>query len=45
MPFKVIDNKLLKKSNKVWEIVINLMKIKFNSEPFYDDNDQYIRQK
>ena len=34
MHFKVIDNKLLKKYNKMWERVSN-------SEPVYDDNDKY----
>ena len=40
MSFKASDNKLLKKYNKVWERVINLMNIKFDSEPLYGDNDK-----
>ena len=30
MSFKVSDNKLLKKYNKIWGKVINLMNIKFD---------------
>ena len=43
--FKVSDNKLLKKYSKIWEIVSNLMNIKFDSEPVYGDNDNYIETK
>ena len=45
MSFKVIDNKLLKKYNKIWEKVSNLLSIKFNSEPIYGDNDKYTNTK
>ena len=41
MLFKVSDNKLLKKYNKIWERVANLMNIEF--EPVYGDNDKYIK--
>ena len=43
--FKVIDNKLLNKYNKIWERVSNVLSIKFDSEPFYDDNDKHIKTK
>ena len=43
--FKVSDNKLLKKYTKIWEKVINLMNIKFDSKPVYGDNDKYINTK
>ena len=43
--FKVSDNKLLKKYNKIWERVSNLLSIKFDSEPVYGDNDKYIKTK
>ena len=33
MYFKFIDNKLLKKYNKIWEKVGNLLNIEFDSEP------------
>ena len=45
MPFKVSDSKLLKKCNKIWEKVSNLMNIEFNSEPVYGDGDKYIKTK
>ena len=45
MSFKVIDNKLLKEYTKIWEKVINLMSIKFDSKPVYGDNDKYINTK
>ena len=45
MYFKVGDNKLLKKYNKIWEKISNLMNIEFDSEPVYGDNDKYIKTK
>ena len=45
MYFKVNDNKLLKKYNRIWEKVSNLLSIKFDSEPVYDDNDKCIKTK
>ena len=45
MSFKVGDNKLLKKYNKIWQKVSNLMNIEFDSEPVYGDNDKYIKTK
>ena len=45
MSFKVGDNKLLKKYNKIWEKISNLMNIEFYSEPVYGDNDKYIKKK
>ena len=45
MSFKVSDNKLLKKYNKIWERVNNLMNIEFDSKPVYDYNDKYIKTK
>ena len=43
--FKVDDNRLLKKYNKIWEKIGNLMHIEFDSEPVYGDNDKYIKTK
>ena len=43
--FKVSDNKLLKKYNKIWEKISNLLDIKFDSHPVYDDGDKYIKTK
>ena len=45
MSLKVDDNKLLKKYNKIWEIISNLLNIEFDSEPVYGDNDKYIKTK
>ena len=43
--FKVSDNKLLKKNNKIWEKISNLMNIEFDSEPVHGDNNKYIKAK
>ena len=43
MSFKVNDNKLLIKYNRIWERVSNLMNIKLESEPVFGDNDKYIK--
>ena len=43
--FRVDDNKLLKKYNKIWEKNSNLMNIEFDSEPVYGRNDKYIKTK
>ena len=45
MSFKVSDKKLLKKYTEVWGKIKNLMNIKFDSKPVYDDNDKYINTK
>ena len=45
MSFKVSDNKLLKKYNKIWEKISNLMKLEFDSKPVYGDNVKYIKTK
>ena len=45
MSFKVGDNKQLKKYNKIFKKVSNLMSIEIDSEPVYDDNDKYIKTK
>ena len=39
MSFKVNDNKLLKKYNKIWERISNLTNIEFDSEPVYGNSD------
>ena len=45
MSFNVNDSKLLKKYNKIWERVSNILSIKFDIEPVYGDNDKYIKAK
>ena len=39
----VITN--LENYNKIWERVSSLLSIKLDSEPFYGDNDKYIKVK
>ena len=45
MSFKVSDNKLLRKYNKIWGKISNLLNIEFDSEPVYGDDDKYIKTK
>ena len=45
MSFRVVDNKLLKKYNKIWGKISNLMNIEFDGDPVYGDNDKYIKTK
>ena len=45
VPFKIRDNKLLKKYTQIWEKVTNSLNIKFDSEPVYGDNNKYIKTK
>ena len=45
MSLKVGNNKLLKKYNKIWGNISNLMNIEFDSELVYGDNDKYITTK
>ena len=43
MSFKVSDNELLKKHKKIWKKFCSLMKIEFDGEPVFGDNDKYIK--
>ena len=45
MSFKVGDNKLLKKYNKIWEKISSLLNIEFDSDPVYGDGYKSIRTK
>ena len=45
MFFKVNDNKLLKKYNKIWEKISDILDIKFYSQPVYSDGDKSIKTK
>ena len=45
MSFKVSDNKLLKKYNKIWGKISNLLNIEFDSELVSGDGDKYIKTK
>ena len=42
--FKVNDNRLVKKYNKIQGKFSILMNIEFDSEPVYSDNDKYIKK-
>ena len=43
--FEASDNKLLKKYTEIWERVSMSIKIKFDGEPVYGDDDKYIKTK
>ena len=45
MSFKISNKQLLKKYNQIWKRVEKLMKIEFDSDPVYGDNDKYIKTK
>ena len=45
MSFKISDKQLLKKYNQIWKKVKKLLKMTFDSEPVYGDNDKYIKTK
>ena len=42
---KTMSLKLLRKYNKIWGKISNLMNIELDSEPVYGDNDKYIKTK
>ena len=45
MLFIVKDKTLLKKYSKIWETIEGLMKITFESKPFYGEDVKYIKTK
>ena len=45
MPFKISNKQLLKKYYQVWKRVEKILKIEFDSEPVYGDNNKYIKTK
>ena len=45
MSFRVNDEQLFKKYNKIWKKVEKLMKIDFESKPTDGDDDKYIKTK
>ena len=45
MSFKISNKQLSKNYNQIWKKVKNLLKIKFDSEPVYGENDKYIKTK
>ena len=45
MSFRVNNEPLLENYNKIWEKVEKLMRIDFESEPVYGDDDNYMKTK
>ena len=45
MSFKISNKQLIKKCNQIWKRVKKLLKIGFDSEPVYGDNNKYIKTK
>ena len=45
MSFRISDEQFFKKCNHIWKRVEKLLKIEFDSEPVYGDNDKYIKTK
>ena len=43
--FKINDRKLLNKYNQIWKTVEKLLRVEFDSQPFYEDIDKYIKTK
>ena len=45
MSLKVNDNNIWKMYTQIWKRVRNLLNVKFDNKPVYDDNDKYIKTK
>ena len=45
MSLKVNDSNIWKMYTQIWKRVRNLLNVKFDSKPVYDDNDKYIKTK
>ena len=45
MSFIVKDKQLLKNYTNLWDKIEKLMKINFESNPVYGDDDKYIKKK
>ena len=43
MSFRVDNRQLLRNYNKIWEKIEKLMRLDFESKPFYGDNDKYVK--
>ena len=43
MCFRVNNKQLLKIYNKIWEKVVKLIKINFESKPVYGNDDKYLK--
>ena len=45
MLFRVNDKKMLKKYNEIWDTIVDLLNVQFDSYPVYDYNEKYIKTK
>ena len=45
MSFRVNDKKILKKYNKIWDTIADLLDVQFDSYPVYGDNEKCIKTK
>ena len=45
MSFKISNKQLFKKYNQIWKRVEKLLKIEFDNQPVYGDNDKDIKTK
>ena len=45
MSLRANDEQLFKKYNKIWKKAEKLMRLDFESKPFYGDDDKYIKTK
>ena len=45
MYFKICDKGLLKKYDQIWKRIEKLLKLKFDSEPVYGEDEKYIKTK
>ena len=45
MSFRINDKKMLKKYNKIWDTIADLLYVQFDSYPLYGDNEKYIKAK
>ena len=45
MSFKVNNKRLLKKYNKIWEEIADLLDVQFDSDSVNGDNGKYIKTK
>ena len=45
MSFRVNDKSMLKKYNKIWDTIADLLDVQFDSYPVYGDNEKYFKTK
>ena len=45
MSLRVNGKKMLKKYNKIWDTIADLLDVKFDSYPAFGNNEKYIKTK